>query len=67
MSKTEDQAYYKARALQERATASSCEDNAAAIAHLGMAVEYEKRAAELNASAVRAGAQRMHPLKIVSS
>lgn len=41
-----DRAYFHRRAWQERQKASTCEDNAAALAHLQMADEYERRWAE---------------------
>jgi hypothetical protein len=65
MSRPDDQRYFRARARQERAIGSTCEDNTAAIIHLRMAAEYERRAADLNSPTVRADAQRMHPLKVV--
>jgi hypothetical protein len=45
MNKSEDFAYYQARALQERSLGSQCEDNAVALVHLRMADEYERRIA----------------------
>lgn len=48
----DDRAYYEVRARQERAIGSNCEDNAVALAHLGMADEYERRIAALTASSV---------------
>ena len=43
----EDRAYFIRRAREERAAACTCEDNSAAVAHLKMADEYERRAQEL--------------------
>ncbi|HWU95628.1 MAG TPA: hypothetical protein VN029_08510 [Sphingomonas sp.] len=42
----EDRDYFTLRAAQERAIAITCEDNSAALAHLRMAEEYSRRAAE---------------------
>lgn len=39
--------YYLERARRERELGSCCEDNGAALAHLKMADEYERRAAAL--------------------
>jgi hypothetical protein len=39
----EDIAYFISRARRERAIATTCEDNAAALAHLRMADAYESR------------------------
>jgi len=39
-----DRNYYTARAEEERALAIQCRDPAAALAHLKLATEYEKRA-----------------------
>ena len=36
--------YYEQRAREERQRAVVCEDNSAALAHLRMAEEYERRA-----------------------
>jgi hypothetical protein len=41
-----DHDYLSRRAAQEREIASTCEDNAVARAHLGMADEYERRTRE---------------------
>lgn len=41
-----DRNYYEARVRQERAIASTCEDNAVALAHFRMADEYERRLGE---------------------
>jgi hypothetical protein len=43
----DDREYFIRRARQERAIASTCEDNAVALAHLRMADTYECRAREL--------------------
>ncbi|MDB5707230.1 MAG: hypothetical protein JWN66_4346 [Sphingomonas bacterium] len=48
-----DRAYFTRRAREEREYASVCEDNAAAVAHLKMAEEYEKRANNLSSSKPR--------------
>ncbi len=45
----EDRAYFTRRAREEREMAATCEDNAAAIAHLTLADEYARRAGELAA------------------
>lgn len=45
----EDRDYFAKRAAQERAIASTCEDNSAALAHFRLADEYERRAAEAQA------------------
>lgn len=45
----DDRAYFTQRAREERKFAATCEDNAAALAHLKMADEYSKRATELMA------------------
>ena len=45
----DDRAYFTRRAREERKFAATCEDNAAALAHLRMADEYSKRASELTA------------------
>lgn len=52
-----DRAYYEARVRHERAIASTCEDNAVALAHLRMAEEYERRLA-----AIGPGVQAPPPL-----
>jgi hypothetical protein len=39
----EDRSYYAQRAEQERARASVCEDNAAALVHLKLADAYTRR------------------------
>ena len=44
MRPADDQAYYTQRARQERARASICEDHSAALIHLQLADEYERRA-----------------------
>ncbi|MCP3730845.1 hypothetical protein M9978_10430 [Sphingomonas sp. MG17] len=41
---TDDAAYYRKRASQEREKAATCEDNAIALAHLQLADEYDQRA-----------------------
>jgi hypothetical protein len=46
----DDRTYYRSRARQERSIAATCEDNSAALAHLAMANEYERRAARGSAS-----------------
>lgn len=43
----EDRAYYARRAREELIKAATCEDNAAARAHLDLAGEYQKRLAAL--------------------
>lgn len=48
-----DRAYYHRRAWEERQKASTCEDNAVALAHLQMAEQYDTRAAELSSPTVR--------------
>jgi hypothetical protein len=42
-----DRAYFLSRAEQEREIASNCGDRTAAIAHLQLAEEYERRARSL--------------------
>lgn len=49
----DDCAYFIRRAREEREYASTCEDNTAAVAHLKLADEYEKRANELSSSMPR--------------
>lgn len=49
----EDRAYFARRAREERKYGSTCEDNTAAVAHLKLADEYEKRANELSSSMPR--------------
>jgi len=39
-----DTSYYGERAHEERARAASCQDQIAALVHLRLAAEYEKRA-----------------------
>jgi len=39
----DDRAYYERRARQERDRANQCEDNSAALVHLRLAEEYERR------------------------
>ena len=46
----EDRAYFTKRAREERERAATCEDNAAALAHLKFADEYSRRADELAAN-----------------
>jgi hypothetical protein len=41
---TNDRDYYIQRAREERAWAGKCEEPTAALAHLKLAVQYEKRA-----------------------
>jgi len=41
---TSDSDYYHQRAREERALAEACREPAAALAHLKLAAEYEKRA-----------------------
>ena len=41
---SEDRNYYRQRASEERQRAIVCEDNSAALAHLKMAEEYDRRA-----------------------
>lgn len=41
---TNDRDYYIQRAREERAWAGKCEDSTAALAHLKLAVQYERRA-----------------------
>lgn len=41
---TDDASYLRERARIERERASTCEDNVAALVHLKMADEYDKRA-----------------------
>lgn len=47
----DDRVYFTLRAEQERAIASICEDNSAALAHFHMADEYDRRAAEMERAA----------------
>lgn len=47
MKRLDDFDYLVARARQERAIASACEDDAVALVHLEMADEYERRAREM--------------------
>jgi hypothetical protein len=51
MPNPDDRSYFQRRARAELAIASTCEDNAAALAHFRLADEYERR--------VRAMAMRM--------
>ena len=44
---SDEKDYLAERAQRERSIARTCEDNAAALAHLRMAEEYERRLAEL--------------------
>lgn len=48
-----DRAYFARRAREEREFASICEDNSAAVVHLKMADEYEKRASGLSSAMPR--------------
>ena len=41
---SENRIYYEQRAREERQRAVVCEDNSAALAHLRMAEEYDRRA-----------------------
>jgi len=59
MSSSEDRSYFQRRARAELAIASTCEDNAAALAHFRLADEYERR--------VRAMAARMPVAAAASS
>jgi hypothetical protein len=43
----DNRGYYTRRAREERQIAVQCEDNSAALVHLNMAEEYDKRAAAL--------------------
>lgn len=43
MTSQNDSDYLRARAIRERAIASTCADNIAALVHLRMADEYERR------------------------
>jgi len=43
MPSPEDRSYFQRRARAELAIASTCEDNAAALAHFRLADEYERR------------------------
>jgi hypothetical protein len=43
---SENHAYFSRRAREERERAAICEDNSAALAHLQMAEEYDKRCAD---------------------
>jgi len=43
----ENRVYYAQRAREERQKAVVCEDNSAALAHLRMAEEYDRRAQEI--------------------
>ncbi len=43
MPSPDDRSYFQRRARAELAIASICEDNAAALAHLRLADEYERR------------------------
>ena len=52
---TSDRPYFLHRAREERERAVICEDNVAAIAHLSLANEYEKRAAEIYSKLRTAG------------
>jgi len=47
--KVEDCTYFTERAEEERQRAAVCEDNAAALAHLRLADEYNRRAQEVAA------------------
>jgi hypothetical protein len=44
---TDDAAYYRKRAGEEREKAAICEDNLVALAHLRMADEYDRRVRDL--------------------
>ncbi|MCP3732492.1 hypothetical protein M9978_18880 [Sphingomonas sp. MG17] len=44
----DDAAYFRRRAREERERAATCEDNPAALAHLRMADEYERRARHIS-------------------
>ena len=59
MPSPDDRSYFQRRARAELAIACTCEDNAAALAHFGMADEYERR--------VRAMAARMPVAAATSS
>jgi hypothetical protein len=43
MPRSDDRSYFQRRARAELAIASTCEDNAAALAHFRLADEYERR------------------------
>jgi hypothetical protein len=43
----EDRTYFAKRAEQERDRAAVCEDNAAALVHLRLADEYDRRAQDV--------------------
>jgi len=59
MPSSEDRSYFQRRARAELAIASTCEHNAAALAHFRLADEYERR--------VRAMAARMPAAAAASS
>ena len=44
---SENLIYYAQRAREERQRAVTCEDNSAALAHLRMAEEYDRRAQDI--------------------
>ena len=46
---TNDTDYYARRAREERSHAMACQDQSAAVAHLRLAAEYERRAGRVPA------------------
>ncbi len=53
MPSPDDRSYFQRRARAELAIASTCEDNAAALAHFGLAEEYERRARAMDVPRLR--------------
>ncbi|MET3725770.1 hypothetical protein [Sphingomonas trueperi] len=51
MPSSEDRSYFQRRARAELAIASTCEDNAAALAHFRLADEYARRVRSMAAPA----------------
>jgi hypothetical protein len=47
LSAQQDRSYFMRRAKQERSQAPSCSDHSAALVHLRLAEEYERRAIEI--------------------
>ncbi|GEM_PF-3483000 len=56
MPSPEDRSYFQRRARAELAIASTCEDNAAALAHFRLADEYERRLRAMALPALRSPA-----------
>lgn len=56
MTNPEDRGYFRRRAHTELAIASTCEDNAAALAHFRLADEYERRLRAMPLTPLRSAA-----------